>query len=257
VLLALAARAVLAAESAPHPGEALLQRGVIRFRDGLRTWSLDAFSESAALFERAARAQPDAHRPHYWLAVARFHELLHLLDADRKAGRKPTVHALETSQRACERAVKLDPGDSESWALLSTLHGMRIAMNPATALWRGARVLRYRSRARALAGANPRTHYLLGVNVLQAPGFLGGPDKALALLARAEQLFEREAQHPPTPPDPAWGRDSCLVFLARAYDELQQPARATACYEQALELNPDNRAARGALAARRKEADAP
>jgi len=140
--------------------------------------------------------------------------------------------------KVLRQALELRPDDSETHALLSTVYGLQIADSPASALWRGPKVLRHRRLALASNPRNPRMYYLQGMSAFHAPGFFGGEKKALDLLLKAEALFEDPPSGPRDPIAPTWGYDNCLVFIGACYLELGDTNAAEAYYGKALSVNP-------------------
>jgi tetratricopeptide (TPR) repeat protein len=148
-----------------------------------------------------------------------------------------------------DRVVALDPRHAEGWALRGTLAGIRIGLHPATAVWRGPRVLHDNRRALELGAANPRVRYLLGTSAFFGPSVLGGKSRALEHFLAAGPLYERERAAPAGALEPRWGQASCLTFAARCYQEAGRPAEAEACVARALTVHPQARAMLDALQA--------
>ena len=107
--------------------------------------------------------------------------------------------------------------------------------------------MRHQKLAMRANPGNPRAHYLLGMSRYYAPSILGGKEKALASLRKAAQLFEKEQRQRLPLLTPRWGRDHCLAFLGRTYQDLGQVKEAIASYREALETNPKHELAREGL----------
>jgi len=226
----------------------LLARGVRQFRAGAGNWDYPTLTNAVSLFQRACRAEPDSYAAHYWQGAAQFHALLHRLGwEDAVRDRNEEARIMEHAVGVLERALALRKDDPETHALLSTLHGMRIAHAPHTALWRGRKVLYHRKLALRADPDNPRTHYLLGMSHFHAPAILGGKKEALAFLRKAERLFEAEQAESASPLTPVWGYAHCLAFIGEAYRDRGNREEAEAYYRKALAVNPEHRMAKEGL----------
>jgi tetratricopeptide (TPR) repeat protein len=104
-----------------------------------------------------------------------------------------------------------------------------------------------RSKALELDPTNPRVHYLTGMSFWYAPEILGGKDKALSHLLKAEQLFLREASEEHHPLDPRWGQDLCLAFIGDIYRNKKNISTAREYYQKALALNPEDPVAKNGI----------
>lgn len=238
---------VPAARSGPAATN-LLVRGVLQFRTGANNWDYSAMTNSVALLQSACRAEPDSYAAHYWQGAAQFHLLLHRRRwEDVKRDRDEEARIMGHTVGLLERALELRKDDPETHALLSTLHGMRIAGAPYTALWRGRKVSHHRKLALRADPDNPRIHYLLGMSHFHAPAILGGKKGALSALRKAEELFEAERDAAVSPLTPAWGYVHCLAFIGEAYRELGNRKEAEAYYRKALAVNPGHKMAKEGL----------
>jgi tetratricopeptide (TPR) repeat protein len=225
-----------------------LKSGVGQFNAAYSAWDRKGFEAAARTFQEACAAFPESYDAHYWLGAARMHLLLHRLgDKDNPPEREEAGRLMREAVAPLERAVALDPGDSEAHALLSTLLGMQIAHNPPAALWLGRKTLDYRRCALRNDPRNPRAHYLLGTSYFHAPALLGGREKGLEHFLEAERLFEAESRLDRDPLRPAWGRDSCLSFIGRIYSAMDDPEKAEKYFREALALNPQEKMARKGL----------
>ena len=226
--------------------------GVKEFTAAYQEWDAAGFGKAAKLFDQACRQAPELGTNAYWQGVAEFHRLLYLLGTpEPQTNRSEAAKTLNTTIAALTRAVTLNERDAESHALLGTVCGMSIAMSPPRALWLGPRVSKHQRKALQYGPANPRVQYLLGMSHYHAGAFGGGKKEALACLLKAEKLYAEEARNPAGPLEPRWGRGSCLAFIGKTYDALGQPANAEKYFRRALELNPQDRLARGELEKRK------
>lgn len=224
------------------------REGIQEFEKAIKAWDGPAFERAGATLARAASTDGTAWLPRYWLAVARFHQVLYgeqTSDVTTSAEQKKT--AREACQAALEDALKIRPEDPELHAMLATLYGMRIATERFGAIRLGPKTVQYRDKALENGGENPRVQYLAGMSYLQGPDILGGASAAVKALSKAAGLFEKEAQSPAQPGEPRWGRVNCLAFLGRAQRKSGDTEGAIRSFRTALALNPADRIAKSEL----------
>lgn len=228
----------------------VLAIGIQEFTLGANEWSRSHMTNAVAIFDTAGRVDSDSFLCHYWKGAAQFHVLLHRLGVESdKQDADAILRNMADAIQSLEHAVQLKADHGESHALLSTIHGLRIARRPMTALGRGPKVLRHKRKALAVDAPGPRVYYLLGMSSLHAPGFLGGRDEAMEFLLKAEKLFEAERKKGVQPLLPSWGYDHCLAFLGEAYCQSGHEEKGRAYYQKALAVNPKHKKARDGLAA--------
>jgi tetratricopeptide (TPR) repeat protein len=236
--------------AAAGPGKAdtqLIQQGILEFDVGSREWSLPHLTNAVALFARAADADGRSSSARYWKGAALFHVALYWLGDESPVARSAAQRAMEEAVDSLGQAIGQNANDAESHALLSTLHGMRIADKPATALWRGPMAMKHRKIALRLDPDNPRTQYLLGMSAIHAPSFFGGKEEGLETLLKADALFEAEKKQEHATLAPCWGHDHCLAFIGKTYEDLGDAAKAETYYRKALTLNPSHKLAKEGL----------
>jgi tetratricopeptide (TPR) repeat protein len=223
--------------------------GIAEFRAAFQAWDEVRFQAAAGLFRRASTNAPQSPVPHYWLGVAEFHRLLHARSQSPSRDQSRTAAAaLEAALAALQQAVKLDPRQAESHALLGTLYGLKIDGSALRAMRLGPRVQHHRSLAMAQGADNPRVRYLLGTCQFHLARKPATWREALATLLAAEQLFAAEAQRPAGPFEPRWGRSSCLTFIGQTYERLGQRTEAASYFRKALALHPADHLAQAGLA---------
>ena len=224
-----------------------LAAGVAQFRAASQAWSLAGMQEAAATLARACEAERASARTHSWAGTAYFYMVLLHFGDDSKASRRAADAALANALTVLERASKLDPADAETHALLSTIHGMRIAARPATAIWRGPKSVKHRKLALASGSRSPRVCYLIGMSYLFAPEFVGGASEGLKLLLEGERLYGEEAQQARPALTPSWGYDHCLAFIGQAYERQGDVVKAEVYYRASLAKNPEHNLAKEGL----------
>lgn len=227
----------------------VLEKAIARFNVAYNVWDEDSFIVVNQQFSRIASTWPESGLPHYWQGVVQFHLVSYTLfglpeHRDKKAARRYVENALN----ALDDALKLQPGDAESLALLGTLTGIKIFLSPLQAPVLGPRVMSSIKAALSVDSTSPRVYYLAGVSYYNTPVLMGGGvDKGLPFLLKAEKLYRREAAHPVRPESPRWGRSTCLGFIAKAYAKKEDYDRAHRWYKSALAINPYDKMAKMGL----------
>lgn len=148
--------------------------------------------------------QLSAQQPSQWLIF--YYGGLAYIQASQKAlASNYKDDLLDKAQTQIDKAVSLNPMETELQVLQAFLFQARIQVNPQT------RGLNYSQKAdawlkKALANepGNPRAHFLQACNVYYTPVvFKGGPRNALPLFLKAREKFK--AYTPDLPFMPDWG----------------------------------------------------
>jgi tetratricopeptide (TPR) repeat protein len=222
--------------------------GVAEFTAAYQAWDGPRFAKAVNLFQRACANDATTATNYYWLGVAEFHRMLHVLGLPASETKKIAAGiALDAAVEALTQAVKLDASHAESHALLGTLYGMKISDNVLSAAWLGPGVQREQKLALVNGAKNPRVQYLMGMAQFHTALRDASRREALATLLAAEKLFETEARTPPGPLEPRWGHDSCLTFIGSSYEKLGQRAEAEAYFRKALAMHPQDGLAQAGL----------
>lgn len=227
----------------------LAQAGVFEFAAAYQAWDGKRFAAAAELFRQATTNASASSTNFYWLGAAEFHRMLQLQSLPASASNKvAAAAALDAALGALSVAVKLDPRDAESHALLGTLYGMKIDGNLIRGARFGPRVAEHRKLALETGAQNPRVQYLLGTCQFHTAKKPAKQREALATFLKAQQLFEAEARMPGGPLEPRWGYDTCLTFIGRTYELLGEPTNAAEYFRKALALRPADHLAKEGLA---------
>lgn len=235
--------------SAERAADKLEQAGVAEFTAAYQAWDGARFGTAAEFFRQASTNAPASATNYYWLGAAQFHRMLQLQNQPPPATNASAAPAaMDAAITALNRAVKLDPRHAESHALLGTLYGMKIEGNLVRAAWFGPRVERHRKAALEFGAENPRVNYLLGTCQFHTAKKPAALREALATFLVAEKLFTAEAQLPAISLSPRWGYASCLTFIGRTYEQLDQLKEAAEFYREALARQPSDHLAKEGLA---------
>jgi tetratricopeptide (TPR) repeat protein len=222
--------------------------GIAEFTAAYQAWDGARFEAAADLFRQATTEASGLSTNFYWLGAAEFHRLLQLQSQPASPTNAGSADAAGTAAiAALHRAVKLNPRDAESHALLGTLYGMKIDGNMLRAVRFGPRVKSHSDLALKYGAENPRVRYLLGTCQFHTAKKPAARREALATFLSAEKLFAAEAQRPAQPFEPRWGYPTCLTFIGRTYELLGQHAEAADYFRKALAQHPADFLAKAGL----------
>jgi tetratricopeptide (TPR) repeat protein len=160
-------------------------------------------------FSRIADAEPKQWLPAYYAAYAQISLTFRLKDDDQRDA------LLDKAQMYIDRALKLQPKESELYVLQGYLHQARLVVSP---MMRGMKYSGLATsaleKARQLNPNNPRVYFLLGQNIFNMPSmFGGGPEAAKPLLITAKEKYA--AQKNDHPLQPSWGEQNAQALLAK------------------------------------------
>lgn len=214
--------------------------------------STDALVAARADFERMLGEEPQSTVALYWLALADHRLVPRLMNDDKDLAKRYSKDGIAR----LDLILKAEPKNAEAIALKAAMVGMSIALNPMSAMTAGPESNELFESATALAPNNPRVYLMDGIGVLNRPKFVGGgPDKALPLLRKAQELFAAAPAADSTAID--WGRGDAYLWAGRAASMLDDPAAAVAAYKKCLEFEPDNGWVRYELLPKAEQAAAP
>jgi len=167
------------------------------------------FVESANRFERIATAEESRWMPYYYASYS----LVVMSFEESDGGKKDLV--LDRAQELLDKALELEPEESELYVLQAFLYPSRILVDP---MGRGMTYLEKMfdslEKARQLNPENPRIYFLDGVNKLNLPPSMGGgADVAKPILEEALNKFEAFANEDPL--WPKWGEESTRAELEK------------------------------------------
>ncbi|AMM51124.1 hypothetical protein TH61_07930 [Rufibacter sp. DG15C] len=167
-------------------------------------------TQSAAnKLSRIATAEPKAWLPAYYATYAHIVLSFQLKeDTQRDA-------ILDQAQTFLDKALTLEPKESELHVLQGYLHQARLSVSPMS---RGMKysglTLASLEKAKALNPENPRTYFLLGQHYFNMPKMVGGgKDVAKPVLTTAVEKYA--AAQPATSLSPSWGMNSAKALLAK------------------------------------------
>lgn len=191
-------------------------------------WTLydeDMLNRALLLFERASQDKDTLSTYFYALTNYRL-GIFH-----RRNKKKSKLHF----KLACDLLEKLDWQSAEKFALLASIYGNLIGLNPLGGMFLGRKVENNFKRAVEADSTNPRVFYLLGLSKLFTPPmFGGGLDKAISNFKKAKTLFEKNEKEKLI----NWGYDENLAWLGYAYLKQEEKEKAVEFFKLALKENP-------------------
>jgi len=159
------------------------------------------FQDLAGNFERIAGIETNEWHPLYYAAFCYINMSFILKDIVKKD------IFLDKAQELIDRAVEIYPEESELFVLQGLIYQGRIQINPKE---RGKiyalKANEALNKAREFNPDNPRTYYLLGLNVLHSPKSIGGgTEMACNYFKKASEKFEMYIA--PHVLSPTWGAE--------------------------------------------------
>lgn len=169
----------------------------------------DEYVQCANRFERIATAEKSLWMPYYYASYS-----LVVMSFDEADGGKKDL-ILDRAQELLDKALELEPEESELHVLQAFLYPSRILVDP---MGRGMMYMEKMfgalERAKVLNQENPRIYFLEGVNKANLPPSMGGgADAAKPLLEEAVAKFE--AFHNDNPLWPSWGEEAVMAELEK------------------------------------------
>jgi len=167
------------------------------------------FLNCAAQFERVAKAEESYWLPYYYGAYS----LIQLSYIENDGTEKDQI--LDRAQEMLDRALELEPDESELHTLQAFLYPSRILVDPMN---RGMaymeKIFSELEQAKTLNPENPRPWFLEGMNKLNLPPSMGGgPEVARPILEKADEKFRSFENEDPL--WPAWGADANRLELEK------------------------------------------
>jgi tetratricopeptide (TPR) repeat protein len=171
----------------------------------------DKLESIAARFYRIGETEKDRWLPYYYSAYSYVSITYHLEDGE-------TIDkTLDKAQSMLDKAMALNPNESENHVLQGLIHSMRIT-SPMRGMTYSALSNEALEKAEKLNPENPRIWFCKAQNVFYTPAmFGGGAAKARPLYEKAAELFD--TFEPQSEIWPQWGRELTESQLASIWEE--------------------------------------
>jgi tetratricopeptide (TPR) repeat protein len=171
--------------------------------------SLDDFNNIANIFERIAKAEQDKWLPYYYTGY------IYVILGFKQQGSGKLDEYLDIAQENIDKAMELDPDESELYTLQGLLYQSRIMDDPqARGQIYSPKAAQALEKAIELNENNPRPYYLMGSNLFYTPeAYGGGLEAACPLLKTAKEKYENFV--PADSISPNWGEEYNLQLLEK------------------------------------------
>ena len=234
-LLSLAFIFSIAYPTLAQPADSLIVSGRQMLQAGENAGDLDAMYAARATFERALADTGLSAWGHYYVALADY-RIASLLVAGEE--NKAASEHLKSAVEHLKKATEIDPQVAEAYALLSSVYGRQMGLNPMKSMFIGPKSGKAIQKAKQLAPDNPRVVLSAAISDFNTPKMFGGSkEKGLQGLQRAAELFAQE--EPTDPIQPVWGHREAYAWIGIAYQDRGELESARAAFEKALEIDPD------------------
>jgi len=160
----------------------------------------------AGKFYRIGEAEKDKWLPYYYAAYSYISITYNLEDEDA------IDNYLDKAQPMLDKAMELNPDESENYVLQGLIHSMRIT-NPMRGMKYSGLSNEALEKAEKLNPENPRTWLCKAQNIYHTPSmFGGGGEKAKPVFEKAAKLFD--TFEPKSALWPGWGEETTMSQLA-------------------------------------------
>ena len=215
--------------------EELILKGKQQIQQAVDVWDLKQMLAARAIFERLSADESYPWLVHYYIGymdMCIFH--YHMSQEDKENAGK----VIDDGIVHLEKALEIKDDFADGYALLSSLLGNKIGLNPMLGMSLGMKSGSLIQKAFELAPENPRVSLIAGQSAYYTPAmFGGGKDKAWVHLQKAIGYFE--TFKPEMPILPTWGHEEAYAYVGLIQMEKDDFAEARRSFEKALEINPD------------------
>ena len=178
--------------------------------------SISEYIDEVNQFERISQIEKNEWLPLYYATFANI--MVTFLETDNA---KKDAY-LDQGQKYLDRAMAIEPNESELYALQGFLYSSRINVDP---MVRGiiyvGKMKVTLDKALELDTDNPRVYFLRAQMTLHMPKFVGGgAAKALPFFQRAEEKYR--IFKPKTELSPNWGKEVNAVELKKALKQTKE-----------------------------------
>lgn len=220
---------------APGDTESFILRGKELIQKAEDSWNLPQMLGARAFFERLLNDPTYPWLVHYYIGFVDMRLFSYYFSREDKDKAKEFV---DDGVLHLEKAIELKDDFAEGYALLSSLLGNKIALNPLLGMTLGMKSGSLLNKAFDLAPENPRISLIAGQSAYYTPKmFGGGKEKALRHIQKAigcYQTFKVEKSIYPT-----WGYEEAYTYLGLIHMDQENLSEAKKNFEKALEINPN------------------
>lgn len=173
-----------------------------------QTTSSEELNQLAGQFQRIANAEKDKWLPGYYAAYC------YVSTTFFTQMQPEDIHKqLDLAQAELDKIMKINPKESEIFALQALVYQLRIT-DMAKGMKYSGMATEALKTAESLNSENPRVYYLTGTNTFHTPKmFGGGGEKAKPYFEKAVKMFD--AQKPADELMPNWGKEHNSQMLVQ------------------------------------------
>lgn len=224
---------IIACSGYSQSADEILQEGKNLLKQGKVMFDESYFLKARGLFERIS-ADDDHKIVQYYLALTDYNLAVYYMQNEKTDAFRQFI---SSAQEILKSSLKEDEKDAESMALLGTVYGIQVSLDPALGPTFGTQSVVLVSQALGMAPDNPRVLLFNGISKFNTPEFYGGSKtKALSYLSRAIEIFESENM---SDEEIDWGYMETLAWQGKTYESLGEFESALNSYQKALGVEPE------------------
>jgi tetratricopeptide (TPR) repeat protein len=214
--------------------EKMIIEGKEQFKVASNTYEDEAFIKARSLFERLLMQDQKLDLIHYYIGFADYRLATKYFENNQeKAGQY-----LDDGIAHLEKAIQLNDKLADAQALVSSLYGQKIGLDPAQAMILGPKTWTAMGAAKKSSPDNPRVLMLQAISTYYSPEQYGGSKaKGAEDMEKAIAAFRQEKLEDPLLPD--WGFEDALMMMANWQLEQGQKEEAKKLVTETLQVNPD------------------
>ncbi len=216
--------------------DSLILNGKKQIKESVDSWNIQRLISSRGFFERLVGDTTYPWLIHYYIAYADMRIHIYYFSQNDKGNAEKFV---DDGIKHLEKSIELKSDFAEGYALLGSLLGNKIALNPMLGMNLGMKSSANIKKAFDLDPENPRISLIAGESAYYTPKmFGGGKDKAMEHIEKAIAYFK--TYKPKAPVMPTWGEDEAYTYSGLIQSDLGELDAAKKSFQHALEINPDN-----------------
>jgi len=214
--------------------EKVIIQGKKQLVEGTNNWNESTIINARSLFERLKMQKDKLDLVYYYIGLADYRLASgYFLQQDPKA-----QQFLDDGIKNLELALKENKKLADAHALLASLYGQKIGLEPALAMTLGPQSWVSMENAQKLESKNPRVLMLQATSTFYAPEQYGGSQtKGTEQMEIAIEAFRNEKLEDPLLPD--WGFEDALTMMATWKMEAGDNETALKLVDETLKINPD------------------
>ncbi len=214
----------------------LIYQGKKLITEGSNKFDKALLLKGRGMFERILNDNTGNGLALYYLTYSDYLLSIYSMKNEKEFFDKVINEAIENG----EKYLSKNENSAEMLALMSTIYGIKISVNPELAQTLGPKNFSMISKALELAPNNPRVLLEAGISKFNAPSYYGGSKtEALKYFQKSVENFEKPVTADSLQPD--WGHLDALAWLGMSYSAINKYEKAIEVYKKALQINPDYR----------------